>query len=255
MMTAMEGLRLPPGASIDVFTAEERPDLWEAARTLFRDVWPEYNNHGNDTSTYFRALFPEHAAFQILVVERGTDQLIARGRTIPFAWDGSDADLPHGIDAVGLQAVEHPAPPTALSALAAEVAVDHQGEGLSGLVIEAMAAAARAGGLGSLVAPVRPSWKDRYPLTPIGRYAAWTRDDALPFDPWLRVHARVGGITIRPEPESLRIEAPIREWERWTEMVFPEDGDYVFPRGLAPLSVQDGVGLYWEPNVWVLHRL
>ncbi|MGH9047807.1 MAG: GNAT family N-acetyltransferase, partial [Acidimicrobiales bacterium] len=100
-----------------------------------------------------------------------------------------------------------------------------------------------------------PSWKDRYPLVSIHRYVAWMRDDGLPFDPWLRVHARLGGALIRPEPKSLRIEAPITEWERWTDMAFPEDGNYVFPFGLAPLSVQDRVGLYWEPNVWVLHEL
>ena len=25
--------------------------------------------------------------------------------------------------------------------------------------------------------------------------------------------------------------------------------------GLAPLEVRDGVGHYWEPNVWMLHRI
>ncbi|MGH9171802.1 MAG: GNAT family N-acetyltransferase [Acidimicrobiales bacterium] len=250
----MEGAHLPVDSAIDVFTAEERPDLWETARTLFREVWPEYNNHGNHTPTYFGALFPEHAAFQVLVVERDTERVVARGRSIPFRWDGSEEDLPHGIDAVGLRAVEGRDPPTAVSALAAEVALDQQGKGLSALVIQSMAAAARAAGLGSLVAPVRPSWKDRYPLTEVERYAAWRRDDGLPFDPWLRVHARLGAVIIRPEPESLRIEAPITEWEGWTEMTFPEDGDYIFPRGLAPLSVRNGVGLYWEPNVWMLHQ-
>jgi hypothetical protein len=38
-------------------------------------------------------------------------------------------------------------------------------------------------------------------------------------------------------------------------MAFPEDGDYVFPSGLAPLRVRDGTGSYWEPNVWMLHDL
>ncbi|HUC06019.1 MAG TPA: hypothetical protein VL961_11515 [Acidimicrobiales bacterium] len=253
-MAVVEGVQLPLDWPWQIFTAEERPDLWEAARPLFRDVWPEYNNHGNDTSTYFGALFPRHSAFQVLLTDKETGRAIARGRSIPFPWDGSEGDLPHGIDAVGLRAVESRDPPTALSALAAEVATDHQGEGLSRLVIQSMVAAARAGGLRSLVAPVRPSWKDRYPLIPIDRYATWTRQDGLPFDPWLRVHARLGGVMIRPEPRSLRIEAPISDWESWTGMVFPDDGDYVFPFGLAPLSVRNGFGHYWEPNVWVLHQ-
>ena len=118
-----------------------------------------------------------------------------------------------------------------------------------------MALAARLAGLAPLVAPVRPSWKDRYPLTPIERYARWTRADALPFDPWMRVHGRLGAKILRPEPKSLRIEAPVEDWERWTGLTFPEDGDYVFPFGLAPVRVHGGVGLYWEPNVWMLHDL
>ena len=38
-------------------------------------------------------------------------------------------------------------------------------------------------------------------------------------------------------------------------MTFPEDGDYVFPAGRAPLSVRDGVGSDWEPNIWMLHQV
>jgi len=36
-------------SSIKVFTAEERPELWELARSLFEGKWPEYNHHGNYT--------------------------------------------------------------------------------------------------------------------------------------------------------------------------------------------------------------
>jgi hypothetical protein len=49
------------------------------------------------------------------------------------------------------------------------------------------------------------------------------------------------------------IEGPVNDWELWTDMAFPEDGEYVFLSGLAPLQVQDGIGTYWEPNVWMLH--
>jgi hypothetical protein len=36
--------------------------------------------------------------------------------------------------------------------------------------------------------------------------------------------------------------------------MFAGDGEYVFPSGLAPLRLQDGIGSYWEPNVWMLHE-
>ncbi|HXY43274.1 MAG TPA: hypothetical protein VEH29_03730, partial [Acidimicrobiales bacterium] len=97
--------------------------------------------------------------------------------------------------------------------------------------------------------------KDRYPLTPIEQYAHWARPDGLPFDPWIRVHARLGGKVLRPEAESLEIEAPVADWETWIGLELPADGDYIFPGGLAPLTVKDGVGLYFEPNVWMLHEL
>jgi hypothetical protein len=90
---------------------------------------------------------------------------------------------------------------------------------------------------------------------PIERYVTWRRSDGLPFDPWLRVHARFGATILRPEPRSLRIESPVAEWEQWTEMTFPHDGEYVFPEGLAPLHVRSGIGSYWEPNVWMVHEV
>ena len=238
-----------------VVTAEERPDLWERSVTVFPDAWHEYNLHGDVAGQYFGALFPRFARFQVLFWDPRIDRVVARGRTIPFAWDGTLDDLPAGIDALGLEAVEAARPPTALSALAAEVVSDHQSRGLSTRVVESMADVAHAAGLAPLVAPVRPNRKDRYPLTPIDEYAAWVRDDGLPFDPWMRVHVRLGGTTLRPEPRSMRITGSVAEWVEWTGMEFPADGQYVFPGGLAPLEVRSGVGSYWEPNVWMLHQV
>jgi GNAT superfamily N-acetyltransferase len=247
----------PPSAPrwAKVFTAAERPDLWSAVQSenRFGSLWPEYNNHGNYSGGYFGALFPRHADVQVLVVDDRKDAVVARGRTIPFRWDGSLEDLPPGIDAMGLRVLDEMASPTSLSALAAEVLSGYQGQGLSGMLLEAMAAVARGRGLRPLVAPVRPSRKDRYPLTPIDRYVQWQREDGLPFDPWIRVHARLGGTILRPEPTSMEITASVGEWEKWVGMRFPEDGEYVFPEGLAPLSVSQAIGSYWEPNVWILH--
>ena len=74
-------------------TAAEDPDRWERARREgFLDrVWPEYNHHGNDSPATFRALVPRYAQFQTLLIDRRADRIIARGRTIPFRWDGTPA--------------------------------------------------------------------------------------------------------------------------------------------------------------------
>jgi hypothetical protein len=53
----------------------------------------------------------------------------------------------------------------------------------------------------------------------------------------------------------MTIRLPAAEWEELTGMSFPADGEYVFPGGLATLTVQDGIGTHVEPNVWVLHRV
>jgi hypothetical protein len=122
-------------------------------------------------------------------------------------------------------------------------------------MIQAMRALAAEHGFGAALAPLRPVWKERYPLAAIDRYAAWTRADGLPFDPWIRAHVALGARMLRPEPRSLRISGTVADWEGWTGMAFPETGEYVFPQGLAPLAIdrEADTGLYFEPNVWVVH--
>jgi hypothetical protein len=141
--------------------------------------------------------------------------------------------------------------------MAAEIRPGYQGGGLAAELLRLMRAVAERQGLGAVLACVRPSWKERYPLAPIDEYAHWTREDGLPFDPWIRVHVRLGAELSRPEPRSLRITGTVAEWESWTEMAFPVSGDYVFPQGLATVSIDREAdrGLYFEPNVWLVHRL
>jgi GNAT superfamily N-acetyltransferase len=226
----------------------------ERAWELTRDVIPEYNNHGDVLNRYWSRLTEELPDFQFHVLEG--DEILARARSIPVRWDGTVEDLPPGIDGAIARGFDEGAA-NVLCALLIAVPRARQGAGHSRAALEAMLALARRRGLEALIAPVRPSWKERYPLTPIERYARWTRDDGLPLDPWMRVHARLGARILEPEPHSLRITATVAEWEGWTDMAFPESGEYVFPQGLATLAVDRAldVGSYWEPNVWMLHAV
>jgi len=85
------------------------------------------------------------------------------------------------------------------------------------------------------------------------RYVRWTREDGLPFDPWLRVHARLGAELLEVCPGSMRAEGTREEWESWTGISFPDDGEFVVPGALVPVSFADGRGIYVEPNVWMRH--
>jgi hypothetical protein len=173
---------------------------------------------------------------------------------VPLRWDGTLDDLPAGIDGAIKRGFDEGGA-NVLCALVIMIPRTVRGGGVSAEALRAMVAIARSHGLRSLIAPVRPTWKERYPLTPIERYAAWRRADGLLFDPWLRTHERLGARVLRAEPESLRITGSVAEWEEWTGISFPEDGEYVFPGGLATLRVVDGVGSYWEPNIWMEHAV
>ncbi|HEX9236971.1 MAG TPA: N-acetyltransferase [Actinomycetota bacterium] len=240
-------------------TLAEREELMAAFEDASAGAWPEYNRHGDVLNRYWAGLFDQFADFQFCLLDRA-DEVMGVGHSIPLRWDRTVRGLPAGIDAAIVAGSEAPPagrPANTLCAMAAIVSPDLQGGGLSTRVVQAMAQLASQRGLRSLIAPVRPSLKHLYPLAQIDRYAAWTRQDGFPFDPWLRVHARLNGRTLKPAPRSLRITGTVAEWEGWTGMAFPETGRYVFPQGLAPLAVNHERDRcrYFEPNVWVLHRV
>jgi hypothetical protein len=240
---------------VTIATVAERPELTDPAWERTRDTLPEYNNHGDVLGRYWGRLTEELPEYQFHLLGEG-DEILARARSIPVRWDGRVEDLPAGIDGAIARGFDDGAA-TALCALVIMVPRDVQSRGLSTKALEAMCELARRHRLGSLIAPVRPSWKERYPLVPIERYASWRRADGLPFDPWMRAHERIGAVVLKPESRSLRITGTVTEWEEWTEMSFPESGEYWFPGGLATVEIDRGAdrGRYWEPNVWMRHGI
>ena len=238
----------------------ERPELWDQISGLSDEVWPEYNQHGETINYYWAQLYDVFPDWQFVLYDPGDRTVLAEGQTVPVTWDGTDPGLGPGIDATLAAAFELRSaggPPSAVSALAAKIPPRHQGRRLSSVLLTAMAGLAADAGLSHLIAPVRPSRKDRYPTIPIERYARWTRPDGSPFDPWVRVHtglgARIGPVIAR----SLHITGTVADWESWTRMPFPETGDYVFPAGLTTVHIDrdNDIGEYWEPNIWIIHQV
>ena len=192
-------------------TWTERPELAEHGIPS-SEVWPEYNLHGDVFDEYWGALERELPEFQFALLEG--DVVVAEGHTIPLAWDGDDVSLLDGIDAAlraGVLARRAGAPVDTLCAMAAEVSPSARSRGLAAELLRGMSELARRHGLKRLIAPVRPSWKERYPLTPIERYVTWRRDDGQLFDPWMRLHERLGARVATPLP---RLDADHRQRRR-----------------------------------------
>ena len=124
-------------------------------------------------------------------------------------------------------------------------------------MVQAMRAIGESKGFKYLVAPVRPNEKSKYPLISIDDYVTWKTNDGLPFDAWLRVHARIGARIIKPCHEAMTIRGTRLEWEEWTGMKFPQNGKYVISGALNPMEMDfdKSEGIYVEPNVWIVHEL
>jgi GNAT superfamily N-acetyltransferase len=205
-----------------------------------RRAWPEFIRHDAVSNEHWHRLYDEFPEFQFVAVEGG--EVLAEGCAIPV----------RGLPAGWRQAFLAEGEPDRLCAIQVLVAQERQGRGLSRTMLEHMRGLAAVRGW-ELVAPVRPTWKERYPLIPIERYASWRRGDGLLFDPWLRTHERLGATVIGTAPQAMLIEGSRAEWETWTGMDFPDDGSYVVPGALVPVEFAGGRGVYDEPCVWMRH--
>src|SRR6266487_3009318 len=212
---------------MDLLTANlaDRPDL-PSTYGEGEDLWPRFMYEDPIGGLYYadnHTAFPEFVMVAVDTAE--PDRIAARALSVPFTWEGDpDVDLPvDGWDGVIRRA-----------------ALDRQ-----------------LGRRGNLVSAVRPTAKHRHPHMPIAEYAAWSRADGLPYDPWLRVHVRAGGRIVGVCHRAMVIPGTLAEWRSWTGLPFDTSGLVVVPDALVPVhcdTVHEHAA-YVEPAVWVHHRL
>jgi hypothetical protein len=226
--------------------------------SLFDGAFPAFITADQVAKKYVarvRKWFPE---FDIILI--GADgEPVATGWGVPVQWNGDVADLPSGYTGTLQRAVEgheRADEPDTLVICGGIVSPARTGQGLAADLITALRALAPASGLKRIIAPVRPTLKPQYPLTPIETFAHWTRPDGAPLDPWLRTHWRLGAQIIATAPQSQTMTGTVEDWQSWTGMSFPSTGDYVIPRGLSTLHIdqETDCGTYTEPNVWMRHQ-
>jgi GNAT superfamily N-acetyltransferase len=245
------------GVDLRIVSLADRPELADAMDD-FGDSWPEFMLH--DQVALLMDHLPRWCPDLQFVAFDG-DELVGKAQAVPVPWSRPIDELPAGgWDEILLRG-DHGhrvgAEATLVSALEITLRTAWRGRGGSSQLLGAMRQAVRARGLHDLVAPVRPSAKHLEPHTPMAEYAARTRDDGLPADPWLRVHARAGARIVKVAPCAMTIAADLRTWRRWTGLDLDRSGPVEVPGALAPVhvDVEQDHAVYVEPNVWMHHPL
>jgi hypothetical protein len=251
------GLRLPDGSSIVSY--DERPDLDDAIDAHMAGIFQPFMNEDPIANRAFRVAYESFPEFQLILLD-AVGGIVAVANAMPLSWDRTDDGLPEGWDDQVLRSVADRDAGHAANTLGAMLIVVNpalRGGGFAGTMVGAFRAAARAASLGAVIACVRPTEKERYPLMSIESYAAWRRHDGLPFDPWMRLHARLGGRVVRPSPRSMTVRGTIADWQGWTGLQFPESGQYVVTGATSTVTIdlERDEGLYHDQNVWMVHDL
>lgn len=244
--------------NFEITSLKERYDLFDEQDNICDSAWPEFMMQdpiGNKNWMDYIDGYKDH---QLLIMEG--DEILAILNTIPLEYKGELEDLPDdGWDWAmekGVNDLKNGCKPNTLVGVQVVINPKHQGKGLSAIAVMEMAKLAKKQGYERLVIPVRPAIKHKYPLIPMEEYIKWENKDGYPFDNWLRVHVKAGGKIIKVCPTAMYIPGTTKEWEEWTGVNFPGSGEYIIPGALNPISVdtEKDLGVYIEPNVWVLHK-
>lgn len=244
--------------NLAIRTRADSPELKRAAKAIEHASWNHlgYLNYTRAHYGLYDELLDTYPEFQLCLMDGNSDYPVAVANCVPLARSGSDDLPPEGWDwLVETAAAQHGLQHNFLGALAISVPVVHRGKGYATRMIRELRALAERKGYKGVVAPVRPSAKDRHPGVPIADYINWTDDTGRLYDPWLRSHVSSGGVIVGPCERSMVVEEPIPFWETWARQRLDKSGDYTIDGALAPVSinVDEQLGRYEEPNVWVAY--
>ena len=241
--------------SVERTDARNRPA--EQLAELFSEGFPAFITADRVGKAYIGRVREWFADLDIMLIDEDGVP-VAGGWGVPIRWDGRAETLPGGYSETLVRAVEgreQGVEPDTLVICGAIVTPSLKGRGLAGRTLTTLLETGRGAGLDRAVAPVRPTTKARYPLTPVESFMRWRREDGTALDPWIRTHERLGAEILAAAPASQTMTGTVEEWEGWTGLPLPESGDYVIPDGLSLLRVdrEADEGVYHEPNVWMRH--
>lgn len=225
-----------------------------------QNTWADFILQDHMNMKYWEQLHKEFPSFQFFLLDE--NKPVGCGNCVPLHLESRDlSKLPdEGWDWVLSHAFESKELKLELNTLAAlQIAINpaYRGEGISGILVNEMKKIALENGFEDFILPVRPNQKHKYPLIAIDEYIKWQNKEGLPYDAWIRVHAKNGAEIVKSCKKSMYVSGTIEEWEEWTGYDLKSSGQYLFESALTPIEVdiEKNFAYYAEPNVWMHYKL
>jgi GNAT superfamily N-acetyltransferase len=265
--TAFEPMNGVYAERLVIATFSERPDLLgRVFDPEIQSAVPKFMRHDPVAALYYgTGVLDGYREYGLAAFDPAEpDRPVARAFSVPFAFGDGTAgrdELPDGgWDEVIRWAHQDRAVgrrPTAVSALEIMVAPRLQRRGVSRRMLGAMLDNVRRLGFPVLYAPLRPTEKEKEPLTPFADYVGRQRADGSPRDAWIRTHVRAGAEIVKVAPRSMVVAGTIAEWQAWTGLHFRASGLATVPGALCPIhvSLEQNHAVYVEPNLWLRHSI
>lgn len=231
----------------------------QAQIELGKSAWPEFIQHDQVVEKHWPRLYSDFLDFQFAVISE--NDIVGVGNAVPVSWEGEFSQLPaRGLDWAMTRAVDNynnELMPNLLVGVQMLLQPELRNSGLSYELLRHMKRVAQNSGFKYIALPLRPVFKHLYPLIPMEEYILWTNQKGEPFDPWIRVHVKLGGKITSVCPESMTIQGTVSEWQDWTGLSFQSSGLYIIEKALSPvfIDLEGDLGEYIEPNVWMIHSV
>ena len=241
-----------------VVTWGERFDLYPEADEILCSAWPEFMLNNKPVNDKWEAFVEQFKDIQLMLMNENEILAIINTQTIRI--DMPLQQLPdEGWEWGFLTALENKAAgiePNYLLGFQVVVNPNHQGKGLAQTAVLEMQSLSKRLGLQGVLIALRPNLKAKFPLLSMEDYLRCKTPNGESYDPWIRIHERLGGELIRICPKAYSIEGTVKEWQQWTQQEFPCSGEYLVEGGLNPIQIDldSDHGKYTEPNVWLIHR-
>lgn len=242
-----------------VVSFKERPDLYDLQEEICGKAFPTFLYYSETAINTWEKMIEYYKEYQLLLLHN--DKIVCIFNCMPMNWNFSDEELPEEAFEWGLEKElkDFEAGKEINAALGVQIIIpkEYQGKGISSIAVAEIKAMCVKMGIRKLIIPIRPTLKSKYPINDIDNYINWKNEKGLPFDPWLRVHVKQKGKIIGTCTNAVEIRGTVEQWEKWTNMKFPESGMYVVEGALCPININSEInlGIYNEPNVWVSYEL